>query len=222
MHLSSGADYTSNSLLRTYPDGLDVEVIRSDALLDAAEQATNATERAGVTTFVHRRPAEYKLQAAAAAGDYEDHRWMVDGPSAADRLQGLLDMAGADLTKPWEHFLAYDRTPRSSQKITLRVARQNVLDALPELTDSIGYPPDPFPSGDPARRSWGVWYEEELIGAIAVSVQNGWGTLAGHFIPNLDDALADAVLDALDERLTADDQVMALTIDGSRIREYHS
>ncbi len=65
-----------------------------------------------------------------------------------------------------------------------------------------------------------MWHDEQLIGAVTVSVQNGWGTLAGRFRPDLPGEMADQAMIALDERLLADDQVIALTIDGSAIRTY--
>jgi spore coat polysaccharide biosynthesis protein SpsF len=40
LHRRSGAAYTSNTLIRTFPDGLDVEVVSADALTDAASHAT--------------------------------------------------------------------------------------------------------------------------------------------------------------------------------------
>lgn len=220
-HTSSGADYTSNTLLRTHPQGLDVEVIRSDALLDAAEQAESAEERAGVTTFVQRRPANYKLQAVLAPGDYEDHAWSANADSV-DRITQLIQKSGGSFDRSWDNLLAYDRPQTPDSPVRLRVARENVLEHLPELTDTIGFPPDPFPIGDPSRRSWGVWVDDQLIGAIVVSVQNGWGTLAGAFRPGIDGDLAPQALAALDERLLADGQLIALTIDGSTIRNYRN
>ena len=219
-HLESGADYTSNTLLRTHPVGLDVEVIRSDALLDAAEQAASGTERAGVTTFVYRRPAEYSLKAAIAAGDYEDHDWTAATDDDRTRLGEILSKAGGDLTRPWDGYLGYDRPVASDADVRLRVARDNVAAAVPELTETVGFPPDPLPLYDASRRSWGVWSGEDLVGVVIVSVQNGWGTLAGRFRPGLPGDLADQAIAAVDERLLADDQVVALTIDGSAIRTY--
>ncbi len=219
-HLASNADYTSNTLLRTHPQGLDVEIIRSDALLDAAEQAETASERAGVTTFVQRRPADYTLHAAVATGDYEDHAWSVTDAESADRLTALVAKSGGDLTKSWDAYLSYDRPMQPNQPVRLRVARANVVSANPQFTETIGYPPEPFPLYEANRRSWGVWRGEELIGSVVVSIQNGWGTLAGKFLPGLSDVVADQTLAAIDERLRADSQVVALTIDGSRIRNY--
>jgi spore coat polysaccharide biosynthesis protein SpsF len=219
-HIETGADYTSNTLLRTHPKGLDVEVIRSDALLDAAEQATPGSERAGVTTYVQRRPANYNLQSVVASGDYEDHDWRVTGPAALESMTALLNSSGGDLSISWHDLLAHDRPETHSGAVRLRVARENVAASLPALTEGLGHLPDPLPLTDASRRSWGVWTNDSLIGAVTVSVQNGWGTLAGQFAPNLADNLAESTLHAVDERLLADDQVLALTIDGSRIRQY--
>ena len=124
------------------------------------------------------------------------------------------------MTRPWSDYLPFDKPVTPDATVRLRVARENVVASLAGLTDPIGHPPEPFPLGDASRRSWGVWSDHELIGAITVSVQNGWGTLAGHFAAGLDPALAEETLRAVDRRLLGDDQVLALTIDGSRIRQY--
>lgn len=219
-HLESGADYTSNNLLRTHPTGLEVEVIRSDALLDAAEQATEADERAGVTTFVKRRPANYKLHATLATGDFEDHDWRVHDEVSQRAMTALIAASGGDLSAPWHSLVAHSPLPANDPPIRLRVARENVAASVNALGDTIGNLPDPLPVGDASRRSWGVWVAPGLIGAITVSVQNGWGTLAANFVESLDESLAAQILQLVDERLLADDQVLALTIDGSRIRPY--
>ena len=217
-HLQSGADYTSNNLLRTHPQGLDVEVVRSDSLLDAAEQASDS-ERAGVTTFVQRRPASYQLHAAMAHEDLEDHDWRVHDNDSMNAVQALVDASGDGLSASWNEYVAHSSVA-PDPPIRLRVARENVAASVNALKDAVGNPPEPLPIGDPSRRSWGVWVEPGLIGAITVSIQNGWGTLAANFVENLDEALAAQVLQLVDERLLADDQVLALTIDGSRIRPY--
>ena len=220
-HLESGADYTSNTLLRTFPKGLEVEAIRSDALLDAAEQAS-PEERNGVSTFVTRRPSTYALSAVLAAGDYEDHDWRSTDVESTTRLSNLLNSSGGDPLRPWSDYLAFDKPAPPPAGVRLRVARDNVAAAINRLSSPIGHPPEPFPLGDASRRSWGVWSQDNLIGALTVSVQNGWGTLAGHFATDLDPSLANETLRAIDRRLLDDDQVLALTIDGSRIRQYRS
>jgi spore coat polysaccharide biosynthesis protein SpsF len=80
-HREAGADYTSNTLgARTYPHGLDVEVIRPDALIQAAERASDPYEREHVTPYIYRRPDTFRLAGVARQGTLAGLRWTVDFP----------------------------------------------------------------------------------------------------------------------------------------------
>ena len=80
-HLAAGADYTSNTLgTRTYPHGLDVEVVRPRVLQDANEWAHDPYEREHVTPYVYRRPEDYKLAGVARHESLAKLRWTVDLP----------------------------------------------------------------------------------------------------------------------------------------------
>ena len=60
-HLERGAHYTTNVLPRTFPKGLDVEVIDCGALLEASRLARDPVEREHVTPYLYRRPERYVL-----------------------------------------------------------------------------------------------------------------------------------------------------------------
>ncbi|MDT9047104.1 hypothetical protein RSW36_28705, partial [Escherichia coli] len=60
LHLRDGGDYTSNALTRTYPVGLDVEVVTALALATAAREATDPYEREHVMPFLYRRPQRFR------------------------------------------------------------------------------------------------------------------------------------------------------------------
>ena len=80
-HHAVGADYTSNTLgTRTYPHGLDAEVIRTQVLLEAAELADDPYEREHVTPYIYRRPQIYKLAGVARHDSWAALRWTVDLP----------------------------------------------------------------------------------------------------------------------------------------------
>src|SRR5688572_19407522 len=55
-HLEEKADYSSNTLDETYPDGLDAEIISFKALKTAWEQATLPSDREHVTPFIKKQP----------------------------------------------------------------------------------------------------------------------------------------------------------------------
>jgi spore coat polysaccharide biosynthesis protein SpsF len=81
-HHEAGADYTSNVLgARTYPRGLDVEVIRAEVLLEAGERAGDPYEREHVTPYIYRRPEQFKLAAVARRNSLAHLRWTVDTPA---------------------------------------------------------------------------------------------------------------------------------------------
>lgn len=78
LHLATGADYTSNTIERTYPDGLDVEVMRAGAMAEAAREADDAYEREHVTPFLYRRPERYRIAQLRQTRNLSDLRWTVD------------------------------------------------------------------------------------------------------------------------------------------------
>ena len=80
-HLREKNDYTSNTLIPTFPDGLDVEVFRFSLLEEAWRNATLPSEREHVTLFMHKRPETYKLGNLERKGESLQHlRWTVDEP----------------------------------------------------------------------------------------------------------------------------------------------
>ena len=74
------ADFASNALVRTFPRGLDVEVMWADTLSRLHRLAETAEEIEHVTWRVYKRPWEF------VAVSYEDiennsrHNWCVDEP----------------------------------------------------------------------------------------------------------------------------------------------
>lgn len=86
LHLATGADYTSNSMpgQRTYPDGLDAEVMTVAALERAAREAPAGAHREHVTPYLYEdrgadgRPPRFKLAALTQPRDLGLLRWTVD------------------------------------------------------------------------------------------------------------------------------------------------
>ncbi|TAM59481.1 acylneuraminate cytidylyltransferase [bacterium] len=73
------ADYVSNTLVRTYPRGLDVEVVRAVALELACAQARQPYEREHVTPYFYGHPERFALENVAREGsDLSALRWTLD------------------------------------------------------------------------------------------------------------------------------------------------
>ena len=80
-HLETGVDYTANTWgRRTFPKGLDADIVKREVLLQAAAEATDPYEREHVLPFIYRRPERYSLQGYAQARDEGELRWTVDLP----------------------------------------------------------------------------------------------------------------------------------------------
>jgi spore coat polysaccharide biosynthesis protein SpsF len=78
--LASRSAYVSNCERRTYPDGLDVEVLVADALFAAAAEATERHDREHVTPFVRTRPDRFPQAHLTQPRDFSALRWTVDQP----------------------------------------------------------------------------------------------------------------------------------------------
>lgn len=80
-HRDGGFDYTSNVAERTFPHGLDVEVVRAEALATAWREAADPYEREHVMPFLYRRPERFRLGSVTGPQNRAALRWTVDLPS---------------------------------------------------------------------------------------------------------------------------------------------
>lgn len=86
---ASGRDYVSNTLQPTYPDGLDVEVVRADALRWVAGNTDDDAEREHVTLGVYRRPERFSVLNVADERDLSHLRWTVDEPADLEFVRSV-------------------------------------------------------------------------------------------------------------------------------------
>ena len=78
LHLQGGADYTSNVVQRSFPKGLDVEVMTLAALDQAWREAAAPYEREHVTPYINRHPDRFALANLVQDVDRSAWRWTVD------------------------------------------------------------------------------------------------------------------------------------------------
>ena len=85
-----GLDYAANTPAhRTYPKGLDVEVMRSEALFRAARDATDPYEREHVTPYLYRHPEMFAQDFISQAADEGELRWTVDRPDDLEFVRAV-------------------------------------------------------------------------------------------------------------------------------------
>jgi spore coat polysaccharide biosynthesis protein SpsF len=87
--LAERPDYASNCLVRTYPRGLDTEVMTLHALERTWREAKQPYQREHVTPYIHENPDEFKLLSVTGEADYSGHRWTVDTPEDFELVRSV-------------------------------------------------------------------------------------------------------------------------------------
>ena len=71
-------DYLSNTIVPTFPDGLDVEVFKPQALICLSSYPLQEYEREHVTIGFHDRKEFFQVSNFQSELDYSRYRWTVD------------------------------------------------------------------------------------------------------------------------------------------------
>lgn len=78
LHLDMSADYTSNTIKDTFPDGEDTEVFTFETLARAWEEADLPSEREHVTPYIRKNRSLFKLSNLECGRDLSAKRWTLD------------------------------------------------------------------------------------------------------------------------------------------------
>jgi len=133
VYQKNDCDYASNTLERTYPDGLDVEVFSREALEVAWRGADLKSEREHVTPYIWKNDDRFDLCHVTLDMDLSELRWTVDEPEdllfvrelysrlpdAAYRLQETLNTladAEGDWTEANDHIEINEGYKQSLEK----------------------------------------------------------------------------------------------------------
>lgn len=77
--LKEDSDYLAQKQPETFPDGLDIEILKYSALEKSWNQATLKSEREHVTQYIRKHPEMFNLQSVSCPlGDYGQERWTFD------------------------------------------------------------------------------------------------------------------------------------------------
>lgn len=91
----SGADYCSNVVPPSWPDGLDAEVFSQKALEKAYHEATLPADREHVTRYIHRNRSIFSIRnMPCPLGNLSHYRWTLDTEDDFEFLNTLLSAAG--------------------------------------------------------------------------------------------------------------------------------
>jgi spore coat polysaccharide biosynthesis protein SpsF (cytidylyltransferase family) len=89
-----GCVYASNVQPRSFPDGLDVEVIDAGALRAIAREPLSADDREHVTSAIRAAPERFRQAALVHEPDLGQLRWTVDEPEDLRFVRALVGRLG--------------------------------------------------------------------------------------------------------------------------------
>lgn len=94
--MAERSDYASNSLVRTYPRGLDTEVMTFSTLEVAWREARQPYQRTHVTPYIYENPVRFKILPVTGDRDYSAYRWTVDTPKDLELVRAVYDRLEGD------------------------------------------------------------------------------------------------------------------------------
>jgi spore coat polysaccharide biosynthesis protein SpsF len=225
-HREARAAYTSNVLPRTFPRGLDVEVVDADALRCAADAASDPVEREHVTPHLYRRPEQFNLANLEWSEPLGRERWTVDTAADLEFVRDALTRTGDPLA-PWTSILAAigRHALPGRGELVLRPANEDDAERLLAWRNDddavrwsiTGRAVDrcehatwlPRVLRDPARRTWIGEVDGIPLGMVRVDVRSGTGTVSVAVDPERrGHGAGTALLRALDDELSLDCQVV--------------
>ena len=230
VQVATGATYVSNTLVRTFPDGLDVEVVTAAALRAADTEAVDPDEREHVTPFVYRRPGRFPLRAFRADELLGDERWTVDTAAdlafvryAVEQVGGqgqwgwrtVLDAVGRRAAGPAPGLLRLRPVVPSDREMIL--AWRNDHDAVRFSRSGRALSPIEHQAwfdarlDDPSTRLWIGEVDGSAVGQVRVDVDEADGLVSVTVAPNArGQGIAGQLLTELDRVLMSDLQVIHL------------
>jgi spore coat polysaccharide biosynthesis protein SpsF (cytidylyltransferase family) len=103
-------DYVSNTLKSTFPDGMDVEVFKFNALEKAWHEATLTSDREHVTPYIWRNSGFFNQSVFTSLNysgeeDFSLYRLTIDRQVDFDLIKHLIEVVGDN--KSWMDYVVY-------------------------------------------------------------------------------------------------------------------
>ncbi|UKS26144.1 glycosyltransferase family protein [Paenibacillus sp. HWE-109] len=100
-------DYVSNTLVRSYPRGLDTEIFTFEALETAHKESSSLHDREHVTPYIYNNPDKFLLHSYVNETKVPDYRWTLDTPEDWDLINRIYNsLHNPDRIFPWRDAVA--------------------------------------------------------------------------------------------------------------------
>ena len=127
----SSIDYCSNTIRPTYPEGLDIEVMRFSALQRAYFEAKLLSEREHVTPYIINHPELFKNHNFENDWDLSSWRWTVDKPQDLEFMQHIFEAFRDSPLVPYQDVITWlENNPEIMQINAGTVRNEGYLKSL--------------------------------------------------------------------------------------------
>ncbi len=128
----SGADFAANRLpppyKRTFPIGLDVEIVAMPALEKAWQEADELYQREHVMPYIYQHPEQFKMCIVDHPMDYGSYRWTVDTPEDLLFIQAVAEKQSCRMDFGWLEVIDLLKQQPELMKINALVKHKSYLD----------------------------------------------------------------------------------------------
>lgn len=100
-------DYCSNTIIPSYPEGLDIEVFTFAALEHAWKMSKLLSEREHVTPFIWKNPKRFNIKNFSYHRNLSDWRWTVDKQEDVKFMQLILEKYKDKPLVDFEEIISY-------------------------------------------------------------------------------------------------------------------
>lgn len=130
--LDAEVDFAANRFpppwKRSYPIGLDIEIVHFDALKKAWLEAESAFEREHVMPYLYDQPGRFKILLTHHEPDYGDKRWTVDTPEDLALITNIFEKFAPRVDFSWLEVIEMVKKYPDLEKINTGVMAKNVID----------------------------------------------------------------------------------------------
>ena len=124
-------DYCSNTIIPSYPEGLDIEVLKFSSLEKAYNEATLKSDREHVTPYIWKSPNIFNTLNFSFERDLSSWRWTVDKPVDLVFIRKIYAHFDNDPLVPFSKIVEYiDMNPHIRNINTGTIRNEGYLKSL--------------------------------------------------------------------------------------------
>lgn len=130
--LGADVDFAANRLpppwKRTFPIGLDIEIVHFKALEKTWQEAQSQFEREHVMPYLYDQPGRFKILLAHHEPDYGEKRWTVDTPQDLELINLIFEHFSPRIDFSWMEVIDLIKRNPDLENINISVRAKNVAE----------------------------------------------------------------------------------------------